>query len=116
VLVSAACIQVLDAENDGDYQQIQDRANRIIHNNAQCPLHPIRIPDALGKLRAYEIEDFLRNNIHWRQELQLDQYNIVPYEYAEWVFEQAKGDFDTTVRMVWQQYQRGYEDYLADKR
>jgi hypothetical protein len=113
VLVSAACLQL--SSSVADYQTIQDIANRTLSMESPCPLRLIRIRNALGKLEPDEISDFLQDNQRWRQELRLDEFKIQPYDYADWVYAQAKGDFDSTVRLVWQQYQHEYQLYLGGK-
>ena len=111
VVVNALCLQIIN--NDDDAQKIQRLVNRYLKKIDHCALHLIRINDALGRLQPEEIEDFFDDNADWRATLQFNEYQIDSDDYVEWLMQQTAGAFDATVRLVWQQYQQGYQAYLA---
>ncbi len=113
VVVGAICLQIMDKKTQP--QTMQQTANRILKKAKHCSLRLIRINDTLGKLQTYEIEDFFDENPNWRQVLQFDAFKIDSDDYADWIVQQQQGDFDATVRLVWQQYQQGYQQYLEFK-
>ncbi|MEE9352617.1 MAG: CHAT domain-containing protein [Thiotrichaceae bacterium] len=118
VLVNAACLQIA-GEVDYEYiQNIQRDANRTINRtikkHLQGNLQNIRISEALGKLKEEEIEDFFFDNPHWREALKLDKDQIDLENYAEWVYQQKQGAFDDTVRLIWQQSQQEYQQYMNE--
>jgi len=110
VVVGAICLQIMAKETQP--QTMQQTANRVLKKAKHCSLRLIRINDTLGKLQTYEIEDFFDENPNWRQVLQLDAFKIDSDDYADWIVQQQQGDFDATVRLIWQQYQQGYQPYL----
>ncbi|MBU0653735.1 MAG: CHAT domain-containing protein [Gammaproteobacteria bacterium] len=113
ILLGAVCLQT---DKDIDPQPLQKAANDLFSNAPKCPLRLIRIKEALGKLEQEEISDFLQYNQHWRKALQLDEFRITPNDYANWIYTQTgQGSFDSAVRLIWQQYQRQYQDYLSQQ-
>jgi len=113
VLLSAACIQIEQSEQSTQQaQDIQDEANELLDQVLGCNYQPIYIEQALGKLKPREITGFLRKNEHWRKQLKLDQYQIDIAHYAKWIYAQDKGEFDPSVRRIWQQYLSDYQEYL----
>ncbi len=113
VLLSAVCIQIEEDDNNQALaQKIQERANEILEETASCQMEAIYIEDALGTLKAQEINSFLRKNPYWQEQLKLDQNNIDLKDYANWVYKQEKGKFDPSVRIIWQQSQDNYQKYL----
>jgi hypothetical protein len=113
ILLGAVCLQT---DKDIDPQPLQKAANDLLSSAPKCPLRLIRIKEALGKLEPEEISDFLQYNQHWRKALQLDEFKIVPYDYANWVYAQTgQGSFDDAVRTIWKQYQQQYQDYLSQQ-
>jgi hypothetical protein len=113
ILLAAVCLQT---GKDVDPQPLQKAANDLLSTAPKCPLRLIRIKDALGKLEPEEISDFLQYNPHWRKALQLDEFKIAPYDYANWVYTQSQdGSFDAAVRLIWRQYQQQYQGYLSQQ-
>lgn len=111
ILLNALCIQTEDPELA---QQVQDTANKTLQPYKREGIRLIRIVDALGKLKDFEISDFFEDNQHWQENLKFDTYNIDLYDYSDWVYQRSgKGEFDATVRTIWQQYQNLYNDYRA---
>lgn len=108
VLLIAACLQI---DDETQAQTIQDKVNQILREPASRPIRPIRHADALGRLDEYEISDFFSNNPHWHTHLKLDEYNIDTDHYTDWILQQTGGQFEETVHLIWQQYQRNYQDY-----
>lgn len=113
VVVNALCLQVTDEDHDA--QALQRVANRRLRRVNRCSLDLIRISDALGGLQDEEIEDFFYDHADWRQALQFDLYQINSDNYVDWIMQQTAGEFDATVRLIWQQYQQKYQAYLARK-
>lgn len=113
VMLAAICIETPHS----NAQTIQDKINRQLSQlrRNDCPIKPIRNREALGTLQADEISDFLQDNEQWRQHLNIETYDIDVYDYADWVHEQTKGDFDLTVKQLWKQYRNDYADYFKTK-
>lgn len=113
VLLSAVCIQIeQDDNNQALAQKTQEQANEILEETESCQMEAIYIEDALGTLKAQEINSFLRKTPYWQKQLKLDQNNIDLKDYANWVYKQEKGKFDPSVRIIWQQSQDNYQKYL----
>ena len=111
LLLNAICLQVTDADTA---QEVQNTANKELQQLRRQNIGLIRIVDALGKLQDYEISDFFEDNPNWREALKLDTYDINPYDYANWVHQRSnQGEFEQTVKIIWQQYQQNYEDFRA---
>ena len=111
LLLNAICLQVTDADTA---QEVQNTANKELQQLRRQNIGLIRIVDALGKLQDYEISDFFEDNPNWREALKLDTYDINPYDYADWVHQRSnQGEFEQTVKIIWQQYQQNYEDFRA---
>lgn len=108
IMLSALCIQV---DDQAIAQNVQDIANQSLHSLRDFNIRLIRNREALGKLQADEISDFLEYNEHWRTHLKLREYNIDPYRYAGWIYERTDGEFDATVNEIWTHYQQDYQDY-----
>jgi len=109
LLLNAICLQVADADTA---QEVQNTANKELQQLRRQNIGLIRIVDALGKLQEYEISDFFEDNPKWREALKLDTYDINPYDYAEWIHQRCnQGEFEQTVKLIWQQYQNDYQDY-----
>ena len=109
LLLNAICLQVADADNA---QEVQKTANNELQQLRRQNIGLIRIVDALGKLENYEISDFFEDNPEWREALKLDTYDINPYDYADWIHRRSnEGEFEQTVKLIWQQYQNDYQDY-----
>jgi hypothetical protein len=111
LLLNAICLQVADL---GTVQEVQDTANNELQRLRRQGIGLIRVEDALGKLKSFEISDFFEDNPNWREALKLDTYDINPYDYADWVHQRSnQGEFEQTVKIIWQQYQQNYEDFRA---
>ena len=111
LLLNAICLQVADL---GTAQEVQDTANNELQQLRRQGIGLIRVEDALGKLKSFEISDFFEDNPNWREALKLDTYDINPYDYADWVhLHSNQGEFEQTVKLIWQQYQQNYEDFRA---
>ena len=111
LLLNAICLQVADADNA---QDVQNTANKGLEQLRKQNIGLIRIVDALGRLESYEVRDFFAENPNWHEALQLDTYDINPYDYANWVHQRSnQGEFEQTVKIIWQQYQQNYEDFRA---
>lgn len=109
LLLNAICLQVADASTA---QDVQNTANNELQRLRRQKIGLIRIVDALGKLQDYEISDFFEDNPKWREALKLDTYDIDPYNYADWIhLHSNQGEFEQTVKLIWQQYQNDYQDY-----
>ena len=109
MLLNAICLQVADS---GIAQEMQDTANNELARLRRQKIGLIRVEDALGKLKSFEISDFFEDNPNWREALKLDTYNINPYDYADWIHQRCnQGEFEQTVNLIWQQYQSDYQDY-----
>ena len=111
LLLNAICLQVADL---GTAQEVQDTANNELQQLRRQGIGLIRVEDALGKLKSFEVSDFFEDNPNWREALKLDTYDINPYDYADWVHQRSnQGEFEQTVKIIWQQYQQNYEDFRA---
>ena len=111
LLINALCIQTANPEMA---QQLQDTANKTLQKYRREGVRLIRISEALGKLQDYEIIDFFEDNPHWQETLKFDTYTIDPDEYTDWVYQRSnQGEFEETVKLIWQQYQNDYNDYKA---
>ena len=115
-LVNAVCLQVDDETNP---QTLQNEANRVLRklrNQQGCGIQSMIYKDALGRLDADEIEDFLENDQrYWQQELKLEQHSQpdkTSMHYATWLIDKTDGQFEAVVQLIWRQYQCDYQDYL----
>ena len=100
-------------DDEAQAQAVQDKANQILRESSRRLLHPIRYAEALGRLDEYEVADFFNDNQHWHTHLKLDEHKIDIEHYTDWILQQTKGQFEATVHLIWQQYQRNYQDYTA---
>lgn len=113
ILVNAFCLEVADERHAQTVQASANKELRNLRNLAGCPMQPIIHKDALGKLEADELNDFLESNQrYWYKELKLPVHKIDPWAFAEWVAEQTDGLFEETVNLIWKQYQHDYQEYL----
>ena len=111
LLINALCIQTANSKMA---QQLQDTTNKTLQKYRKEGIGLIRIVDALGKLQDYEIIDFFEENPHWQKALKFDTYKIDPDRYTDWIYQRSnQGEFEETVRTIWQQYQNDYNDYQA---
>ncbi|MEZ5477839.1 MAG: toll/interleukin-1 receptor domain-containing protein [Thiolinea sp.] len=110
ILLVAVCLEVAD---ESQAQILQDRANDLLYALRQFRIRLLRNPEALGKLPLQEISEFLEFKQPWREQLRLDELFIDPHAFASWVHQQTGGRFEDTVKLIWQQYQNNYQDYLA---
>lgn len=109
ILLAALCIEVSDQD---EAQHVQNRANESLDQLYPYQIRLIENREALGKLTVREIREFLTNS-KWYSQLKLDQLPIEPNNYARWVHAEANGgEFEPTVKKLWQQYQNNYQDYL----
>ncbi|CAA6800415.1 MAG: Unknown protein [uncultured Thiotrichaceae bacterium] len=109
VLVAALCIEVGTSEN---LQKVHTTINKTLRSSQNCNIRRINNRRPLGGLEAEEISDFLIEQHHWRQKLDIDNHDIDPDEYADWIVEQTDGAFEATVTQIWQEYRQGYTNYL----
>ncbi|MDD5391984.1 MAG: toll/interleukin-1 receptor domain-containing protein [Thiothrix sp.] len=111
ILVNAVCMEV---QTENIAQSVQSKTNKELRKlrNGAGMMQPIIYEDALGKLKPYEINDFLESSQrYWYNELKLTQHAIDPWDFAEWIAEQTGGLFEDTVTLIWKQYQRNYQEY-----
>ncbi|MCH9699384.1 MAG: TIR domain-containing protein [Gammaproteobacteria bacterium] len=113
IIVNAVCLEIT---TNHDAQQLHDKANRVLRqlrNHQYCRIEPTIVKDALDKLDSGEIEDFLENQQgFWRQQLQLDDYQIESPQFADWLIDKTRGRFEDTVQLIWQQYRSNYQGFL----
>lgn len=113
ILINAFCLEVHDERHAQSVQASVNKELRNLRTFPACPMVPIILKDALSKLEADEINDFLESNQrYWYNELKLPAHKIDPWAFAEWVAAQTGGLFETTVNLIWKQYQRDYQEYL----
>lgn len=111
ILLNAVCIQTARPDMA---QQLQDTANKTLQRFRREGIGLVRVVDALGKLQDYEILDFFEENPRWQQRLKFETYHINSDDYTDWVYQRSnQGEFEQTVRLIWQQYQNDYNDYQA---
>ena len=76
----------------------------------------IRIVEGLSQLKDYEIYDFFENHEYWRTNLKLVENEIETFGFATWIYKRSRqGEFKEAVKLIWQQYQRDYQNYLNDQ-
>lgn len=109
VVVSALCIEVNKSET---LATVHTTVNKALRNSHNCEVRRINNRRPLGSLEAEEISDFLIDQPSWRQKLEIDDHDIDPDEYAEWIVEKTDGAFEETVTQIWQEYRQGYSNYL----
>lgn len=110
VLVAVTCLQLPDEDSA---QQAQHSANDALYETKVERIQTIGVEDALGRLKALEIRQFLDKGTRWYSDLKLAENGVEPQAYARWIHQRTQGRFEQTVDHLWQQYQRHYQDYLA---
>lgn len=108
VLVCALYIQITGQERA---QQLQTNVNKALRSNQSCTIKRINNRRALGRLEVDEISDFFIEHQNWRDKLELENHDIDPDDYAEWIIEHTDGKFEDTVNKIWQEYRQQYSNY-----
>ena len=113
-LLNAICLEAKDAD-DAALEKIQLKTNKTLRDYCPAGQHFESIDEPLGKLKEAEIRYFFDKNTHWRKGLAFELHTIDTDEYAEWIHTKTGGSFDDTIRLIWQEFQNNYQQYLAQQ-
>ena len=109
VMLCMFCIQTQDEEKAEEAQEIADD---VVINSDINNMRGIAINIPLGRIKRLELNQFFAKSDRWYAGLKLDQADIDPRKYAEWIDQHTQGHFENTVIKLWQQYKHDYQEYL----